>query len=102
MLLIRLAFLLAALVLAGLIVWAMGAGDAGAAFGFLLGAPWGIVTSVDLYLGFAVSAALILLLEPRWWKIPLVIALFFLGNVLTALWLAARLPVILDRLKRPA
>jgi len=79
------------LLLTGLIVWAIFAGDFSAAGDFLLGKPWGIVSMVDLYLGFLLSAVVIFFVEPDKrvaliWLLPI----FVLGNVVTALWFVLR------------
>lgn len=79
------------LLLLGLILWAIIAGDFGAAGEFLLGKPWGIVTMADLYLGFFLSAVVIFYAEPDKktalvWLLPI----FILGNVVTALWFVLR------------
>ncbi len=79
------------LLLTGLIVWALLAGDFSAAGDFLLGKPWGIVSMVDLYLGFLLSAVVIFLVEPDKrvaliWLLPI----FVLGNIVTALWFVLR------------
>lgn len=99
---IRLYFLLAAIALSALIFWALGADDRGlfAVLAGMAGEPWTVVTLADLYLGFAVSAAIIILAERRLasgllWAAPI----FVLGNLWTALWLAVRLPSLARRLR---
>ena len=52
---------LAALAFAALIVWAAKAGDFSGAGTWLTSHPWGIVTLIDLYIGFAISAVVIAL-----------------------------------------
>lgn len=74
-----------------LIIWAILAGDFGAAGEFLFNKPWGIVTLTDLYLGFLLSAFVIYIVEPDKrvaliWLLPI----FVLGNVVTAFWFAFR------------
>lgn len=98
----RILFIVLGAGLAALIVWAMAAD--GRALGDVLvgmvGQPWVVVTLADLYLGFLIAAAIILLTERRlwvglFWAIPV----FFLGNVWAALWLVLRLPVLVARLR---
>lgn len=98
---VRIALVVAALVLAGSIVWAVPRADFFAAFGEVAANPWGLVSLIDLYVGFVAAAVLIVVLEPnRPLAIGLAVILFVLGNVVTALWLAWRLPVVLARLGR--
>ena len=60
-------------------------------FGEVLRNPWGVVALVDLYLGFLFVALWMALLERRWWQSTLwIVALFALGNGVTALYLAWR------------
>lgn len=66
----------------------------------MLAEPWGVVTLADLYLGFVLVAGLVVLLEPErrngvLWGIAIVL----LGNVVTAAWIALRLPNVLARLR---
>lgn len=79
------------LLLTGLIFWAIAAGDFSAAGDFLLGKPWGIVSMVDLYLGFLLSAVVIFYVEADK-KIALIwlLPIFVLGNIVTALWFVLR------------
>ena len=91
-----------ALVLTGAIVWAgfiersslMSEGAA------ILAMPWGLVTLLDLYVGFVLYAVLVFTFEPRRavataWVVPV----FFLGNLVMAAWVIWRLPLIVRRLK---
>ncbi|MBB5517753.1 DUF1475 family protein [Amphiplicatus metriothermophilus] len=98
----RLFFLALAAGLVGLIVWAMGADGRGLGpvLAAMLAEPWTIVTLADLYLGFVIAAAAIVLAERRLavglaWALPI----FVLGNVWTALWVALRLPTLVRRLR---
>jgi Protein of unknown function (DUF1475) len=64
--------------------------------------PWGLVSLVDLYVGFGLIAILMMLSERSFiagllWALPL----FVLGNIWTALWLVLRLPRLAERLSRP-
>ncbi|MEI8146160.1 MAG: hypothetical protein WCH83_11915 [Alphaproteobacteria bacterium] len=84
-----------AAVLTGTILWAFTAASFGASFAAITGDPWGVVTLVDLYLGFLVAAALIWWVEGPGWRAALIaLSIFFLGNVVTAIWAAWRLPML--------
>jgi hypothetical protein len=90
---LRAFFLLLGLALAGLIVWASMNANFGASFAAIIADPWGVVSLVDLYLGFFIFAALVFLTDGvRFSSFAWVIALMFLGNVLAVVWLALRLP----------
>lgn len=83
----------------GLVVWAGLNGDfmpEGAAIWSL---PWGKVMLADLYLGFLLVSIIVLLIEPIGIAIPLILAIFLLGNWVSALWLVFRLPTLTKRLK---
>jgi hypothetical protein len=83
---------LAALFLTGLIIWAFGRASFWASFAAISADPWGVVTLVDLYLGFAIAGVVIALVERSWRAVLWIAATLVLGNVVTALWLAWRLP----------
>jgi hypothetical protein len=62
--------------------------------------PWGVVTLMDLYIGFVLFAIIVFLTERSWiaallWALPV----FVLGNVWSAVWLALRLPALVRRLR---
>ena len=90
---------IAGVVLTGYIIWAFGAApfwESGAA---IVANPWGMVTLVDLYVGFLLMAFIIFMVEKEMlqkaiWIIPL----FFLGNVWSALWIVVRWKTIRSRL----
>ena len=78
--------------LAGVIFWAMQVGDSRAAIAWLLSDPWGIVSMADLYLGFAISAAIIFTFERnKLLGAAIGLSIFVVGNVLAAAWVAWRL-----------
>jgi hypothetical protein len=107
MIILRAAVLGLGLLLAAAILWAslVGGDLHGGLFdqvGVFTTLPWGIVTLADLYVGFALFAAIVFLAERSWlsaalWALPLP----FLGNVWAAVWLALRLPSLVRRLNRP-
>ena len=85
---------LGALALAIAIVWAgMTAGQSlSEAVGWLVSEPWGVVSLIDLYLGFVLLAILIWVFEPsKLIALAFILPLPILGNVWSAVWLAWRL-----------
>lgn len=87
------------LVLVALIVWASLNASFGESFAAITADPWGIVSLADLYLGFFIFAAFVFFIDgPRPASFAWVIALMFLGNVLAALWLVLRWPLLVRRL----
>jgi len=101
MAMLRILFAFLAAGLAGLIVWAVIAGDFRAAGAWLTADPWGIVTLADLYLGFFLSAVVIAAMERNWkaalWIAPIPV----LGNLWTIVWFIVRFPGLLDRKLAP-
>jgi hypothetical protein len=94
---LRALLVILALTFGALILWAIGAADFWASFAAIIKDPWGIVSLADLYLGFIISAIVMALIERSWRVAPWIVAIFFLGNLVTALWFAWKLP----RLMRP-
>lgn len=87
----RLLLTLGAALLGGCIAWASMSAPFWESFSAITAMPWGVVTLVDLYLGFFCAAFLVLRVETNRLSAVTVIALILvLGNVVTALWLAAR------------
>ena len=102
-LLFRLVALVGGLILTALIWWAIETGNFGAAGDWLFNHPWGIVTLVDLYLGFVMFALVIGLVERSWpsrlfWILPI----FVLGNVWSALWLILRAGRVVAAMRQAA
>jgi hypothetical protein len=100
--LLRLLSAAGGLLLAGLIVWAMmTAGQSlSEAIAWLVSGPWGVVTLADLYLGFALLAVLIWMLEPdKRIALLFILPLPLLGNVWAAVWIALRLKAVTGRLR---
>lgn len=97
--LIRSALAAGALTLAALIAWAFATGAPfWESFGAVAANPWGLVGLADLYLGFLVSAVVIALVEGnRISAATWIVALFFLGNIASAIWLALRLRRLIRR-----
>jgi len=95
------------LALLGLVLWAaFSMQDLHGSFLFQFDAirtlPWGIVTLVDLYIGFLFFAIIVFLTERSWmvaalWAVPI----FILGNIWAAVWLVIRLPHIAKQLSKP-
>ncbi|MBX3490265.1 MAG: DUF1475 family protein [Parvibaculum sp.] len=83
------------------IIWGFVAGGSVVpVLALMLAEPWGVVTLADLYLGFVLVAGLVVLLEPeRRNGVLWGIAILLLGNVITAAWIALRLPHVLARFK---
>jgi hypothetical protein len=100
MTIVRGLLVLGALGLAGLILWAIPKADLITSFLEIGAMPWGVVTFVDLYLGFALAAIVVALTERRLAvSVPLILLTLVLGNVVMALWFAIRLPVLIQRLR---
>jgi hypothetical protein len=95
------------LALLGLLLWAGLAmhdlhGSFMEQFAVVTTLPWGVVSLVDLYLGFLFFAVLVFLTERSWivaalWAAPI----FLLGNVWSALWFVIRLPHLAKQLSKP-
>ena len=103
MIFIRILLLVAALLFSLLLVWAQlyDPQSLPDAFMAMFQAPWTTTAIVDLYIGFGLMALLIIIVEASWqarlaWAIPI----FLLGNVVSLIWFAWRLPEITARLSR--
>ena len=103
---LRIAVGVLALALVAVIVWAVTQTGSPTDFRYEIEAlfeqPWGLVSIVDLYVGLAMIAMIMILTERSFiagalWALPL----FVLGNVWTAVWLLLRLPSLAERLSRP-
>lgn len=85
------------------ILWASQAANIGASFSAMVADPWGIVTLIDLYLGFAFLAVIIWLFErSRLVALAFILPLPFLGNIWAAVWIVWRLSALATRLKSTA
>lgn len=77
--------------LSGSIIWAFGRAPFWPAVSEIVANPWGIVTLVDLYLGFLIFGIVIARFEPnRALAVGMMAAMPFLGNVVPLAWLAWR------------
>lgn len=95
---IRILCLIGGLILLASIIWAIGAweGSFMDAINWLTSESWGVVSLIDLYLGFFFIAIFIWLLEPqRWIALLFIIPLPVLGNVWAAVWMAWRLAQVI-------
>lgn len=97
---VQIAFAVLGLGLTGLIVWASLNADIGQSFGTMVQDPWGLVALVDLYLGFAIFAVFVFLVDGvRPASFVWIALLMVLGNILAVLWLVLRLPTLVVRLR---
>jgi hypothetical protein len=94
----RAIFLVLGLALTGAILWAMLGGDFWKEGAALLSMRWGVVTLVDLYVGFAVAGLFFALFE----RLPVALGLFLvtlvLGNIVTCAWIVWRAPRLIAML----
>jgi hypothetical protein len=98
----RAVYLLLGICLAAAILNAVNSGDFRQAGHWLTSDPWGIVTMADLYLGLAISAAIIALFERKRSAVLWIIPLPLLGNVWTVVWFVLRLPELARRMRPQA
>ncbi len=88
---IRIICALGFLLMTGAILWAFGQAPFWPSVSAIMANPWGVVTVIDLYLGFLVFAIVIHRFEPnRMLALALIVALPILGNVVSLGWLAIR------------
>ncbi len=90
--------------IAGDLVWrAPGEGGFIAELNRLMATEWGVVSLIDLYVGFVIATIVIVAFERRLWVgLAWAIPVFFLGNIVTAAWMALRLPALVARLRAGA
>lgn len=91
---IRIGLVLGAAILTVAILRAFGLADFFASFGRVAADPWGLVGLMDLYLGFIGMSVIMALVERRHIAVALIVALFLLGNVVSAVWVVWRLPTL--------
>ncbi|MCB2156217.1 DUF1475 domain-containing protein [bacterium] len=78
--------------LLGSFAWAGAQSNLFEGFGRVLDEPWGVVETIDLYLGFAFVSVWIALLERRPGPaIAWIVALMLLGNAITLVYVGIRL-----------
>lgn len=82
-----------------LIIFAIRTGSFWQAGNWLTTDLWGIVTLADLYLGLAISAAIIVIFERKPTALVWILPLPILGNVWMAVWFVLRLPEIARRIR---
>lgn len=103
---VRAAIGIGGLALLGMIFWAAFAkvdlhGGFAEQFSVVTALPWGVVSLVDLYLGFFLFATLVFLTERSLLRAALWAApVFLLGNVWAAAWFVLRLPALAQRLSQ--
>ncbi|MDK2981192.1 MAG: hypothetical protein PWQ55_1539 [Chloroflexota bacterium] len=72
---------LGALAQGGILIYGFTRGDFSAAGDFFTNDPWGIVSLVDVYVGFTFFSAWVVYRETHWWSAVLwVAAIMILGN----------------------
>jgi hypothetical protein len=98
MALARIVLFLMGLAFAALIVWAVLTGGFRQEGAWLTSHAWGIVSLVDLYIGFLISCVIIAFFEKPTVAALWILPIPFLGNVWTLVWLAYRLPALRARL----
>lgn len=99
---LRFLYIALATALTAVIVWAAFSASFGESFSIIAGMPWGLVSLLDLYIGFACFAAVIAYVERNTpITVTLVALLFVLGNVVAAGWLAWR-GILLLRTRSPS
>lgn len=99
---LRFLYIALAVTLTAFILWAAFNASFGESFAIIAAMPWGLVSLLDLYIGFACFAAVIAFVERNTpLTITLVALLFVLGNVVAAGWLAWR-GILLFRNRSPS
>ncbi len=82
--------LLGLLAMSGALIYGFAGGDFFGEGGILLGMPWGIVSLVDLYVGFTLFSGWIIYREPNWpralvWVVLMMTLGFWAGSLYTFL-----------------
>ena len=78
---------LSTLIMGGIIVWANSQSNFFENAGEVADTAWGVVTLVDLYVGFIFIAIWIIFREKGIRRIVWLVGLFFLGNLTTAIYI---------------
>lgn len=84
------------------IIWAMNVSSFASAFANIAQEPWGVVTLIDLYIGFVLFAGFIFWQEGSVFKTLLwTFFLFILGNVIAILYLLLKLDKLTKTINSP-
>ena len=75
------------LIMGGIIIWANSQSNFFENAGEVASTPWGLVTLVDLYIGFIFVAIWMIFREEGVRRIIWLLGLFFLGNLTTAIYI---------------
>ena len=94
----RMIYLVLGLALTAAIIWAISGGDFWKEGAALLSMRWGVVTLVDLYVGFAVAGLFFALLERPPVAVGLFLVTLVLGNVVPCAWIIWRAPRLIAAL----
>lgn len=97
---LRILLIVLAVGFAAMIGWAINTGDFATEGNWLISNPWGIISLVDLYIGFLLSAVVIAAFEKPLHAALWIAPIPFLGNVWTLIWFAYRLPSLWRRLAK--
>lgn len=82
--------------LLALIIWAGLSANFLSSFAQVMANPWGLVAIADLYFGFVIFSVILLVVDgAKLSSFIWIVALFCVGNVLSAVWLVLRLPKLL-------
>lgn len=69
-------------------------------FGEVMADPWGLAAIVDLYVGFALFSAFLLLLDGvKPVSFVWIVLLFCVGNAVSVVWMILRLPKLAAKLR---
>lgn len=101
--LLRFSMVAMALAFGALLVWAQVTDPQSLpdAFMAMFNAPWTTTAIADLYIGFFLAATLIIITERKLWVgLAWALPIFLVGNFLTLIWFAIRLPDLVRRMRR--
>lgn len=96
----RLIFAVLGLVFVGLCLFAASQASFLLSFGEVMADPWGLAAIVDLYVGFALFSAFLLLLDGvKPVSFVWIVLLFCFGNAVSVVWMIMRLPRLAEKLR---
>lgn len=96
----RLIFSVLGLVFVGLCLFAASQASFLTSFGEVMADPWGLAAIVDLYVGFALFSAFLLLLDGvKPVSFVWIVLLFCVGNAVSVVWMIVRLPKLAEKLR---